>query len=88
MLPQLDSFMGATIQRTRYSNTAKRILTDESPEPTKSADIKVVSGLNILTNNQVRPDNSTYACCRRLTCVRQVNLLSSIVVALVLGVMA
>ncbi|EPS98319.1 hypothetical protein FOMPIDRAFT_153697 [Fomitopsis schrenkii] len=65
----LDSFMGATIQRTRYSNTAKRILTDESPEPTKSADIKVVSGLNILTNNQV-------------------NLLSSIVVALVLGVMA
>ncbi|KZT74127.1 hypothetical protein DAEQUDRAFT_742778 [Daedalea quercina L-15889] len=65
----LDSFMGATIQRTRYSNTSKRILTDESPEPTKNADVKVVSGLNILTNNQV-------------------NLLSSIVVALVLGAVA
>ncbi|KAI0728890.1 integral membrane protein DUF92-domain-containing protein [Fomitopsis betulina] len=65
----LDSLMGATIQQTRYSNTSKRILTDESAEPTKGADVKVVSGLNILTNNQV-------------------NLLSSIVVALVLGATA
>ncbi|KAH9842407.1 integral membrane protein DUF92-domain-containing protein [Rhodofomes roseus] len=65
----LDSFMGATIQRTRFSNTTKRILTDESPEPTKDVDVKVVSGLNILTNNQV-------------------NLLSSIVVALFLGAVA
>ena len=55
---QLDSFMGATIQRTRYSNTSKRILTDESTEPSRDADIKVVSGLNILTNNQVGPDSS------------------------------
>lgn len=46
--------MGATIQRTRYSNTSKRILTDESSEPASDTDIKVVSGLNILTNNQVR----------------------------------
>jgi len=65
----LDSFMGATIQRTRYSNTTKRILTDESSQSAKDADVKVVSGLNILTNNQV-------------------NLLSSIVVALILGAVA
>ena len=49
--------MGATIQRTRYSDTSKHILTDESEEPSKDADIKVVSGLNILTNNQVCPDS-------------------------------
>jgi len=65
----LDSFMGATIQRTRYSNSTKRILTDESLEPPSNVDIKVVSGLDILTNNQV-------------------NLLSSIAVALVLGAIA
>lgn len=79
--------MGATIQQTRYSNTSKRILTDESAEPTKGADVKVVSGLNILTNNQVRLDNSATHV-RRLTCMSQVNLLSSIVVALVLGATA
>ncbi|KZT11193.1 uncharacterized protein LAESUDRAFT_601882, partial [Laetiporus sulphureus 93-53] len=65
----LDSLMGATIQRTRYSNTSKRILTDEGSESGADSDIKVVSGLDILTNNQV-------------------NLLSSIVVALVLGAIA
>lgn len=65
----LDSFMGATIQRTRFSNATKRILTDESAEPATDADIKVVSGFNLLTNNQV-------------------NLLSSIIVAIILGVIA
>ncbi|CCM00142.1 uncharacterized protein FIBRA_02169 [Fibroporia radiculosa] len=65
----LDSFLGATIQRTRYSNITKRILTDESGKPRSTDDIKVVSGYDILTNNQV-------------------NLLSSIVVALALGTLA
>ncbi|KAH9919436.1 integral membrane protein DUF92-domain-containing protein [Amylocystis lapponica] len=49
----LDSLMGATIQRTRYSASTKRILTDESPVPKDEAEIKVVSGLDILTNSQV-----------------------------------
>ncbi|KAI0948824.1 hypothetical protein AcV7_009465 [Taiwanofungus camphoratus] len=65
----LDSLMGATLQRTRYSQTTKRILTDEASEPASGAEIKVVSGFDILNNNQV-------------------NLLSSIVVALVLGAVA
>ena len=49
---QLDSLMGATIQRTRYSSETKKILQDHSEAPTGS-DIKVISGINILTNNQV-----------------------------------
>lgn len=49
---QLDSLMGATIQRTRYSSETKRILQDHSEESSGS-DIKVISGINILTNNQV-----------------------------------
>ncbi|GBE82890.1 hypothetical protein SCP_0412770 [Sparassis crispa] len=64
----LDSLMGATIQRTRYSAATKRILTDESPAPAVDAEIKVVSGFDILSNNQV-------------------NLLSSIVTAVTLGVL-
>ena len=51
---QLDSLMGATIQRTRYSTSKKLILQDESPiSETDSKEIKVISGLNLLTNNQV-----------------------------------
>ena len=52
MLLQLDSFLGATIQRTRYSLDTKKILQDHA-EPRANADIKVISGFNILTNNQV-----------------------------------
>lgn len=50
---QLDSLMGATVQRTRYSTASSRILTDESPQPNSQVDIKVISGLDILTNSQV-----------------------------------
>lgn len=49
---QLDSFMGATIQRTRYSTSKKLILQDESPA-TDDKEVKVISGFNLLTNNQV-----------------------------------
>ncbi|TDL23380.1 hypothetical protein BD410DRAFT_820772 [Rickenella mellea] len=52
----IDSFMGATIQRTRYSTTTKRILQDDT---VVTDDVKVVSGLNILTNNQVNLISST-----------------------------
>ncbi|KAH8113179.1 integral membrane protein DUF92-domain-containing protein [Phellopilus nigrolimitatus] len=50
----IDSLMGATIQRTRYSNATKRILQDDTDIPASSGgDVKIVSGLNLLTNNQV-----------------------------------
>jgi len=51
----LDSLLGATLQRTQYSTTRKRILIDTSrptsPDPEK--DLQVVSGIDVLTNNQV-----------------------------------
>ena len=44
--------MGATIQRTRYSKRLKKILQDNTV--TKPEDeVKVISGLNLLTNGQV-----------------------------------
>jgi hypothetical protein len=51
--------MGATIQQTRYSETTKVVLQDESKA---QGPVKVISGLNILTNNQARDT--------RLTCER------------------
>ncbi|KAI0628869.1 integral membrane protein DUF92-domain-containing protein [Trametes polyzona] len=65
----LDSLLGATLQQTRFLNSTKRILTDEAPAPAPGADVKVVSGYNLLTNNQV-------------------NLISSIATAVILGVFA
>ncbi|EJD00546.1 uncharacterized protein FOMMEDRAFT_22321 [Fomitiporia mediterranea MF3/22] len=66
----IDSLMGATIQRTRYSKKTKRILQDETPAPVSSSDeIQVVSGFDLLTNNQV-------------------NLVSSIIIALATGYLA
>jgi hypothetical protein len=56
---QLDSLLGATLQRTQYSNTSKRILTDTSTVPQVGSDIKVVSGLDVLSNNHVRTSAST-----------------------------
>lgn len=41
--------MGATIQQTRYSDEKKVILQDGAD--TKNT--KVISGINVLTNNQV-----------------------------------
>ncbi|KAH7923580.1 hypothetical protein BV22DRAFT_1015152 [Leucogyrophana mollusca] len=54
----LDSLMGATIQRTRYSVETKKVLQDESA-PAPNDAIKVISGLNLLTNNQVNLISST-----------------------------
>jgi len=42
--------MGATIQRTRYSTAKHMVLQDGS---TFGGDIKIISGWNLLTNNQV-----------------------------------
>ncbi|KAF9242790.1 integral membrane protein DUF92-domain-containing protein [Melanogaster broomeanus] len=64
----LDSLLGATLQRTRYSIDKKRILQDASV-PANDESVKVISGLNLLTNNQV-------------------NLISSMVTALVVARLA
>ena len=53
--------MGATIQKTRFSSKTKRILTDESPNLSAGSDIQVISGTDILTNNQVRLNIPTSA---------------------------
>jgi uncharacterized protein (TIGR00297 family) len=45
----VDSLLGATVQQTRYSKTKKLVLQDDS----KDVDVKVISGRNLLTNNQV-----------------------------------
>ncbi|KAG8899913.1 hypothetical protein FRC00_000683 [Tulasnella sp. 408] len=47
----IDSLLGATLQRTRFSLDSKRILQDHSEVP-KDAKLKVISGWNVLTNNQ------------------------------------
>jgi uncharacterized membrane protein len=46
----LDSLLGATVQRTRYSVESKKILQDDS---VANSATKNISGLNILTNNQI-----------------------------------
>ena len=55
MMPssQLDSLLGATLQRTRYSAEKKWVLQDDSV-PEKDETIKIISGISVLTNNQVR----------------------------------
>ena len=45
----VDSLLGATVQQTRYSKTKKLVLQDDS----KDIDVNVISGMNLLTNNQV-----------------------------------
>lgn len=47
----VDSLLGATVQRTRYSSERHVILQDDTQ--TNDRDIRVISGWNILTNNQV-----------------------------------
>ncbi len=79
--------MGATVQRTRFSAKTKRILIDESPVPINVSDIQVISGMDLLTNNQVC--HSRAKCLfvnKRFPCTRiQVNLISSIVIAALCG---
>ncbi len=49
---QIDSFMGATIQQTRYSEEKQGILKDGADKK----NTKVISGINVLTSNQVCRD--------------------------------
>ncbi|KAI0345044.1 hypothetical protein BDW22DRAFT_1353885 [Trametopsis cervina] len=62
----IDSLLGATAQRTRYHSGKKMILTDESIISPTTSDLQVISGLDLLSNNQV-------------------NLVSSIATAALLG---
>lgn len=50
-MPQIDSFLGATVQETRQSSKTKRILPDEVGSAIAEQPI-VINGLDILTNNQ------------------------------------
>ena len=50
----LDSLLGPTLQRTDYSSASKPVLTDVSVTPQDDADINVVSGLDVLSNSNVR----------------------------------
>jgi len=56
----LDSLLGATLQRTRYSTDKKWVLQDDSL-PEKDETIKVISGINVLTNNQINFVSSAVA---------------------------
>jgi len=53
----VDSVLGATIQRTRYSEERKHILQDDSPDGT---DVKIISGVHVLSNNQVNLISSVF----------------------------
>ncbi|KAH9170194.1 integral membrane protein DUF92-domain-containing protein [Lactarius sanguifluus] len=55
----LDSLLGATLQRTQYSITSKRILTDASIAPEDGSEVKDVSGIDVLSNNNVNLISST-----------------------------
>ncbi|KAJ1303856.1 hypothetical protein OPQ81_008276 [Rhizoctonia solani] len=50
----LDSLIGATIQRTEFSGESNSIITDETKSrPRRAGEVKVIAGLDLLTNNQV-----------------------------------
>ncbi|KAG7094917.1 hypothetical protein E1B28_005723 [Marasmius oreades] len=53
----IDSFLGATVQQTRYNVDNKKILQDES---VSKGPVKVISGWNVLTNNQVNVVSSIF----------------------------
>jgi len=55
----VDSLMGATIQRTRYSSDRRLVLQDGS---FGGKDVRVISGLDLLTNNQVNLLASLLTC--------------------------
>ncbi|KAF9068045.1 integral membrane protein DUF92-domain-containing protein [Rhodocollybia butyracea] len=55
----VDSLLGATVQQTKFSENKKLILQDESP---LTGPIKVISGINVLTNNQVNVVSSIFTC--------------------------
>lgn len=78
--------MGATIQRTRYSPKTKKILTDESSLLASNDKTQVISGIDVLSNNQVSNLQQLHHNFNDLSL--EVNLLSSIITACLLGIIA
>jgi hypothetical protein len=54
---QVDSLLGATMQRSVYSKSSKMVLKDGAPG--SGSEVSVISGVNLLSNNQVRRES----CC-------------------------
>ena len=74
--------MGATIQRTRFSVDRKRVLQDGSGSGSgEGQEVKVISGIDVLSNNQVCPMSPGDVVAK----MGQVNLLSSVVCAVLLA---
>lgn len=69
---KVDSILGATIQQTKFSETKKLILQDES---IPTGPIKVISGLDILTGNQVSVESFKFT---QYFNAMQVNVVSSV----------
>lgn len=76
----LDSLLGATIQQTRYSTETKRVLQDHAK--VEGRQVKVISGINVLTNNQA---SDAYTPVDTRLMLPQVNVVSSILTAMLLG---
>jgi uncharacterized membrane protein len=76
---QVDSLLGATVQQTRYSKTKRVVLQDENRT---TEGVQVVSGINILSNNQV---NRNLHQLPILSVNFQVNLVSSVICAVMIG---
>lgn len=55
---KVDSLLGATVQRSVYSKSSKMILKDGTLVP--GAEVSVISGLDILSNNQARAPATPY----------------------------
>ena len=81
---EIDSFLGATVQRTRYDEKKKLVLQDDSADRPATT---VISGLNILTNNQVRIIVSIPGQ-QRSDMDSQINLVSSTLTAIIVGYLA
>ncbi|CAE7091396.1 unnamed protein product [Rhizoctonia solani] len=58
----LDSLIGATIQRTEFSDVSGSIITDDTKlRPRRDGEVKVIAGRDVLTNNQVNLVSSVVA---------------------------
>ena len=77
-MDQVDSFLGATVQLTRYSKDKKVILQDDS----KDEEAQVISGFRLLSNNQVCVQD---VCSVETENKFQVNVVSSVVCAGIVG---
>lgn len=51
---QLDTLLGATLQRTQYNTKTRKIITDAAAKPAEPKDVKTIGyGRNMLSNSAV-----------------------------------